>query len=839
MNQNQKPHSREKKVGSGSANVRKGQRVNTGSRPAGGSGRPGGLSSYRPSSKPSHGTPTGGNFGGPAPRRSAGGGYPVRASGGFSLKKIVVLIVLAVIVLLVVKNCGGSLGGLSELTSSLSGGNDWGSSNTGSDYGTSYNDYSGAVLNRNVSPLARDKRVTPLGGGNDTFTVMVYMCGTDLESKYAMATKDLMEMTAANISDRVNIIVETGGCTKWQNNTVSSQKNQIYKVETGGLIKLEDNVGTSAMTDPANLTAFIDYCEKNYPANRRMLIFWDHGGGTVTGYGYDEKNPNASSMTLAKIHTALQDADCTFDVIGFDACLMATLETALVCNDYADYLLASEESEPGTGWYYTRWLNELSADPGKPTLDIAKTVIDDFVTSSTSSSSNAKVTLSLIDLAELEGTIPAALNDFASSTNDMIRSDGYQQVSNARAGVRQFAQSSRINQVDMVDLADRIGTKEAKALAEALRGCVKYNRSSISRCYGVSVYFPYENTKSVNSAVASYKALGIDSEYTKCIQSFASMELGGQSIGAVSQNQSYASSSSVSGDLLSSVLSGFGGGSGSSSASSPLGSLMGAFLSGGTPSAGASVGVEDVVSLLGMFSGRSMPADLEWADKELIASKAEQFAANYLDPGRVQVTDRNGTPVLRLTPAEWKLVQSAELNVFVDDGEGYIDLGRDNVAEFDGDDMLLTFDGTWLTVNGNVCAYYMVSDTEQEDGSYVTVGRIPALLNGEYVNLQVVFDAENPYGVVTGAYPAYEGDAVSVEAKGCVPVKAGDTLQMLCDYYGYDGTFDETYTLGDAFKVKDDTLELVNLALNADGFSVSYRLTDIYGNYFWTPAVEQ
>jgi len=50
-----------------------------------------------------------------------------------------------------------------------------------------------------------------------------------------MATADLKEMLNAEISDKVNIIVETGGTLKWQNNTVDSSTNQRFKVTNDGL----------------------------------------------------------------------------------------------------------------------------------------------------------------------------------------------------------------------------------------------------------------------------------------------------------------------------------------------------------------------------------------------------------------------------------------------------------------------------------------------------------------------------------------------------------------------------------------------------------------------------
>ena len=820
MVQNQRPHSRQKTLASGSASVHKGRQVNTGSRPVGAGGRghaPGGRN--LPPQNSARGSMQGG--------RPMMSGYPRGGGKKLSLKSLLLLAVVVIIIVFVLKNMGGGLlsGGVGDFISE--GNNNFNTPLVQDNSNKEQPDYT-------VSPLARDKRVTPLGNGRDEVTIMVYMCGTDLESKHGMATSDLQEMLKAQLSDKVNLIIETGGCKGWKNNLISSSKNQIYKVENGGLRVLEDNIGSAAMTDPQNLSDFIKYCTKNYPADRNMLIFWDHGGGSLSGFGYDEKNPNASSMTLSKIDSALKNANCVFDCIGFDACLMATLETALVCNNYADYLIASEETEPGAGWHYTGWLSKLAANTSMPTVEIAQSIIDDFVAASCSASPSAKVTLSVMDLAELEGTVPEAFGSFAASTNHMLQSGDYQQVSNARAGVRQFAQSSKINQVDLVDLAQRIGSNDALALAQALDGCVKYNRSTISRCNGVSIYFPYESTSSVKNAVASYRDLGIDDEYSKCIQSFASLEYGGHIAGSASQTSSSSLGGSGS-DLLGSLLSSYSG----SGSSSPLGSLLGSFSGSGSSSssAGLSIDPATIMSLMGAFSGRSMPADYDWVDTELIADQAQVIAENYLNPAHITASAKNGTQVLSLSEEEWALIQTVELNVFVNDGDGFIDLGLDNTFEWDDDnDLLLEYDGSWLTLNDQVCAYYLVSDTQLDDGSWLTVGRIPALLNGDFVNLQVVFDDENPEGVITGAYPLYDSDLIEVQAKGDIPVQPGDSIELLCDYYDLDGSYSASYTLGEEFTVPQSGLTLRNRNLEAQNVSVTYRLTDIYGNHYWTPS---
>lgn len=61
-----------------------------------------------------------------------------------------------------------------------------------------------------------------------------------------------------------------------------------------------------------------------------------------------------------ELDAAFQGAKCDkqpLDMIGLDACCMATLETALVLSPYADYMVASQEMEPSCGWDYTSIAN--------------------------------------------------------------------------------------------------------------------------------------------------------------------------------------------------------------------------------------------------------------------------------------------------------------------------------------------------------------------------------------------------------------------------------------------------------------------------------------------------
>ncbi|MCR4962915.1 MAG: peptidase C11 [Firmicutes bacterium] len=710
-------------------------------------------------------------------------------------------------------NSLGNLGNLGSLLGNFSGGNvssGWSrSANTG-------------ALDTTVSAQARSKRTNILGNGRDTVTIMVYMCGADLESRGGMATSDLQEMASANLGDKVNLLVYTGGASRWQNNVVSNRTNQIYKIEKqGSMSRLESDLGSVAMTKPGTLTGFIQYCNKKYPANRNILIFWDHGGGSITGYGYDEKFASSGAMSLKGIDQALQQAGVTFDFIGFDACLMGTVENALMLSSYADYLIASEETEPGIGWYYTNWLNKLASDTATPTIEIGKIIVDDFTSTCASRCAGQKTTLSVVDLAELERTVPQELSDFASSTLNMLQDNQYQTVSNARSSAREFASSNRVDQVDLVSLADKLGNKACEDLAKAILGAVKYNRTSsnMTDAYGLSIYFPYQKISTVNSAVKAYEDIGMDDDYTACIRKFASMEVGGQAASG--------GSASPLATLLGSAMGGNTGGSSGSSGSGVNSADMIMQLLGGL--LGGNMG-----NVAGLTSGNA-----SFLGKGLdVENDAAYLAENSFDASQLRwQKDADGTPLMYLSEEQWGLVQNLELNVFIDDGEGYIDLGLDNVFDFTDDGGLIgTYSGTWLAIDQQPVAYYHM-DTVDDGETYSITGRVPAMLNGERVNLILIFDSENPHGYIAGAEPVYAETQTQTVSKAMLQLQDGDVIDFLCDYYSYDGDYQDSYYLGEQYVV-NGTPEISDVYVDAEAASAVYRFTDIYQQHYWSPVME-
>ncbi len=639
-----------------------------------------------------------------------------------------------------------------------------------------------------------------------TITIMVYMCGSDLESKSGMATRDIQEMLASNIDDHVNLIILTGGSTKWHNNLISNETHQLWQIRNGELHCLSDNEGSVSMTSPATLSAFIGKSVKSFPADRYGLVLWGHGSGTVNGYGYDEQNSASGSMCLVDIHQALIDGGVHFDFIGFDASLMATVETALMLNEHADYMIASQEIETSDGWHYTDWLNLVNSDSSVDTMTLCKKIVDDSMMTNAPKVIGQNVTFSVIDLTELSRSVPDKLGAFARSISSMITSKNYRIVSNVRGRVREFAQSKKLDLVDLTDLALRMGTQEGKDLAEAISGAVCYNCTSpyITNVYGLSICFPYQRLSNVDSVIGIYNQIGMSDDYIRCISQFAKMEMSGQAVSGGEANNPYIS------------LSGSGSNSSRGYGSSDVWSaLLGGIMSG------------DFGRFPDLNNENTAFLQNDVMSQEEVVT---YLSDNTLNSEALVFTDTNAGKTMILTVDQWALVQDVQLNLFIEQNGGYIDLGMDSLYDADESGNLVAYtEKTWVAINGMPVPYYQLAvDDAGHYGGYV-----PALLDGDRVQLLIVFD-ENGTGQLIGFQYDYQGGATDTIAKTISSLPVGSIIQLLCDRYLYDGTYEAVYNWGSPITVTENTLRVSDVLLDYYTVRRSYRLTDIYNQNYWT-----
>ena len=136
-------------------------------------------------------------------------------------------------------------------------------------------------------------------------------------------------MMQVKLPENVKVVIQTGGASKWQNDQVKTDRIQRYEY-SGDTLTLKDETEQASMGDPETLKGFLNYAEENYPADHKMLLFWNHGGGSVSGVSFDE-NYEMDSLVLDEISAVMKDVygdKKPFEVVGFDTCLMATVDTA-------------------------------------------------------------------------------------------------------------------------------------------------------------------------------------------------------------------------------------------------------------------------------------------------------------------------------------------------------------------------------------------------------------------------------------------------------------------------------------------------------------------------------
>ncbi|MBD5471017.1 MAG: zinc-ribbon domain-containing protein [Lachnospiraceae bacterium] len=380
-----------------------------------------------------------------------------------------------------------------------------------------------------------DSGEQPYGDGT---TILVYIVGSNLETNDGSATKDIDEMMSAQFGEDIHLIVQTGGSNTWQNSSVDGTSIddryiQRYRVRSGEK-ELVENLELANMGNAQTLSDFLKWGVDTYPAERYIAILWNHGGGTIGSYGVDEIYD--SGMSLPDIKTAFENTGYHFDMIGFDACLMATFETAYALSGYADYLLASEEKEWGYGWYYTDWLTLLGSNPNMTIEDIGKQIIDDYATSidyvNKMYDLNNIYTLSLMDLTKCD-EVYSVIMDCFDEANRKIMVGEFNALSQARSeavyygGGSEKAPEGVYAQIDIMDFLTKadIMTDSCSDIICGENGFIAYEKNNYSGSNGVAIYFPYtlafeDYSGSYDNTSKVLKDIGYEDSYFKFFDSF-------------------------------------------------------------------------------------------------------------------------------------------------------------------------------------------------------------------------------------------------------------------------------------------------------------------------------
>ncbi len=379
------------------------------------------------------------------------------------------------------------------------------------------------------------------------WTIMVYLDGDNNLEGAGIA--DINEMEMIGSTSDVNILVQfdrVSGEDDTNGDWTDTRRFRITKDNDKQNISsaVLQNLGEINMGSPQSLIDFVNWSASNYPAQNYCLVLWDHGGGwktlkgnksglkkiNVTGLnhvgsisdlvnrvgheGIKEPNfinPFSSGFGLTKdvcyddtdgdylssdeIGKVLNVLGVRINVLGYDACLMAMIENAYEVRNKVDYMIASEETEPGEGWPYHVFLNQLVSDPNMSAATFCNSVVSAYQNFYTNYSDNTQ-TLSAFNMSKLSDVI----NKVNQLSDELINLKPWNAISNIYMNIDYFYNRTSM---DLFDFADRLegAVSNANVITKANNLKQSINDFVISNfaeeghpgAKGIAIYFPLKS----------------------------------------------------------------------------------------------------------------------------------------------------------------------------------------------------------------------------------------------------------------------------------------------------------------------------------------------------------
>ena len=335
----------------------------------------------------------------------------------------------------------------------------------------------------------------------EDWTVMVYMAGDN--SLNYMLGPNLDAMKKIGSTKYLDIVALADGS--------GDQDSNLYHVEKGRLsnkglgdIKIY-SPGEVDTGNPKTLSDFGDWAIGHYPSKHYLLIIWGHGNGWQ-GLATDK----GSSLTLSELNQSLKEIVLKnqgrkLDIIGFDACAMATMEGYYQISPFADYLVASEKKEPDAGWPYEKILGRLKDGTVSDPKALSKAIVKDFVDAyRTGALPDQDFSVGMTALRTSEGSdLSIAFQRFADALNALEGADRVT-AKDLRGSAPDFEDK---NSIDMLAYAaavkgafpegSRVRQEAERLLGQGMNGVVAEDHwsnpdSSITMdmAKGICVYFP-------------------------------------------------------------------------------------------------------------------------------------------------------------------------------------------------------------------------------------------------------------------------------------------------------------------------------------------------------------
>lgn len=322
------------------------------------------------------------------------------------------------------------------------------------------------------------------------WTIFCYFCGSDLEESEC-ASDDVREMIEATEGTDLRFVVMCGG-SDVDHDFFKNYATFRLLIEDGRVYKV-GNPELMNMGDPSTLTDFLRWGAVTFPSEKSGVVIWDHGGGALGGCCYDNLFDD-DFLTLPEMDGAFEKAMLVrggdkYDFVAYDCCLMASLELACMLEDSADYLVASQEVMPGTGFDYKAAADYIVSHPDCDAYTACEAVCNGYW-ESLGPGDPGYATISIMDLNRLD-TFMATLDRYCGSV------DRYMDPSEARSLCSALDRDCEIadNFVDLYSLTDRCSAyvdPASFALEEAVQDFIPYERhgSDHNGLSGVTLFIP-------------------------------------------------------------------------------------------------------------------------------------------------------------------------------------------------------------------------------------------------------------------------------------------------------------------------------------------------------------
>ena len=350
----------------------------------------------------------------------------------------------------------------------------------------------------------------------ETATLMVYLCGADLETDNYEATNDIAEMAAAQYTDDLNVVVFTGGTKTWHTAGLTDGGNNRILIGSSGM-QIQDCLDELwYMSSGETLQTFIQDTAAEFPADHYGLVIWGHGMGSIYGLCYDPLSKRM--LSLPALHSALQNAGVHFDWIGFDTCLMANAETACAVQDSADYMIASTDSVSSYGWYYTDFLTQWAAHPGTPAQVLTKQIMEDMI--AVNRVQEIPATISCYDL-QYTNELMDALYTYTDLNYQAYSESGIAAYLEQRAKVQDYGMGV-YDMADLQSLVTMIPNAASDAVTAAMQklmiGCLNENMESSGAAVWSFLRHPEDG---IYLAASAFAPLGISETYLSQVSEMA------------------------------------------------------------------------------------------------------------------------------------------------------------------------------------------------------------------------------------------------------------------------------------------------------------------------------